>query len=161
MSRTPVRDSATASARTNSDSERIRVLLVDDDEDSYVITKNLLAEVENADIELDWAPSFDAGLKVMRQVLHDAYLVDYHIGARDGLDLHRQARAQGCVAPVIILTGQGDHAIDLREEIDGRGRAMGLVVRVELRAERVTSWRGFAITTAAPRSARHLKVALA
>ena len=32
---------------------------------------------------------------------------------------------------------------------------------VELRAERVTSWRGFAITTAVPRSARHLKVALA
>jgi hypothetical protein len=32
---------------------------------------------------------------------------------------------------------------------------------VELRAERVTSWRGFAITTAVPRSARHLHVAQA
>jgi hypothetical protein len=32
---------------------------------------------------------------------------------------------------------------------------------VELRAERVTSWRGFAITTAVPRSARHLQVAQA
>ncbi len=30
---------------------------------------------------------------------------------------------------------------------------------VELRPERVTSWRGFAISTAVPRSARHLKVA--
>jgi hypothetical protein len=30
---------------------------------------------------------------------------------------------------------------------------------VELRAERVTSWRGFAIATAVPRSARHLRVA--
>jgi hypothetical protein len=30
---------------------------------------------------------------------------------------------------------------------------------VELRAERVTSWRGFAIATAIPRSARHLRVA--
>jgi hypothetical protein len=30
---------------------------------------------------------------------------------------------------------------------------------VELRPERVTSWRGFAISTAVPRSARHLRVA--
>ena len=30
---------------------------------------------------------------------------------------------------------------------------------VELRAERVTSWRGFTITTAIPRSARRLRVA--
>ena len=32
---------------------------------------------------------------------------------------------------------------------------------VELRPERVTSWRGFAIATAVPRSARHLRVAQA
>ena len=30
---------------------------------------------------------------------------------------------------------------------------------IELKAERVTSWRGFAITTAVPRSARQLRVA--
>jgi hypothetical protein len=32
---------------------------------------------------------------------------------------------------------------------------------VELRPERVTSWRGFAIATAVPRSARQLRVAQA
>ena len=32
---------------------------------------------------------------------------------------------------------------------------------MELRAERVTSWRGFAITTMVPRSARNLRVAQA
>jgi hypothetical protein len=32
---------------------------------------------------------------------------------------------------------------------------------LELRAERVTSWRGFAISTAVPRSARNLRVAQA
>ncbi len=30
---------------------------------------------------------------------------------------------------------------------------------IDLNPERVTSWRGFAITTAVPRSARHLRVA--
>jgi hypothetical protein len=30
---------------------------------------------------------------------------------------------------------------------------------IDLKPERVTSWRGFAITTAVPRSARHLRVA--
>jgi hypothetical protein len=32
---------------------------------------------------------------------------------------------------------------------------------LDLRAERVTSWRGFAISTAVPRSARNLRVAQA
>ena len=32
---------------------------------------------------------------------------------------------------------------------------------IELRAERVTSWRGFAISTSIPRSARNLRVAQA
>ncbi len=36
-----------------------------------------------------------------------------------------------------------------------------LPAAVELKPERVTSWRGFAVTTAVPRSARHLRVAQA
>jgi hypothetical protein len=49
-----------------------------------------------------------------------------------------------------------DHeAIAERYAIDGTD----VPAAVELRAERVTSWRGFAIATAVPRSARRLRVA--
>ncbi len=99
--------------------EKLRVLLVDDDEDSYVIAKRQLDGVDGASIDLGWAGSFEAGLQAMLRSEHDAYLVDFSLGARDGLELMRQARAEGCLAPIIILTGQGDHEIDLRATKEG------------------------------------------
>ena len=45
--------------------------------------------------------------------------MDYRLGARDGLELLRTAIAGGCRAPIIIMTGQGDHAIDLQAMQEG------------------------------------------
>jgi len=42
----------------------------------------------------------------------DACLLDFRLGARDGLELLGQAVAQGCRIPIIMLTGQPDRAID-------------------------------------------------
>src|SRR5207249_11403069 len=44
----------------------------------------------------------------------DICLIDYRLGARNGIELLRQALERGCVAPVILLTGQGEHEIDLQ-----------------------------------------------
>jgi hypothetical protein len=40
---------------------RIRVLLVEDDEDDYVLTRELLEEIEGAQFDLQWAGSLNAG----------------------------------------------------------------------------------------------------
>ena len=37
------------------DEELVRVFLVDDDEDDYVLTRNLLAEAVGVRFELEWA----------------------------------------------------------------------------------------------------------
>ena len=96
-----------------------KVLLIDDDEDSFIITRNLLAQVKGAPIDLEWVSTYEAGLEAMLRCEHDAYLVDYRLGARDGLELLRQAIAGGCRAPVIIMTGQGDHAVDVQAMTEG------------------------------------------
>jgi DNA-binding NtrC family response regulator len=44
---------------------------------------------------------------------HDVYLFDYRLGERNGLELLRDAVAKGCKAPIILLTGQGDHEVDV------------------------------------------------
>jgi len=44
---------------------------------------------------------------------HDACLVDYRLGAHDGIELLRSAIERGCQSPIILLTGQGEHEIDL------------------------------------------------
>lgn len=90
----------------------IRVLLVDDDEDEYVLLRSLIAKAETVRIELSWTPSADEALRAFEQRAYDAYLVDYQLGERTGLALLESAIAAGCDDPVILLTGQRDPALD-------------------------------------------------
>jgi len=93
--------------------EPVRVLLVDDDEDDYVLTRDWFCEMEGARFELEWVASYDAALNAIAHHHHDVYLFDYRLGERNGLELLREAIAKGCKAPIILLTGQGDHEIDV------------------------------------------------
>jgi PAS domain S-box-containing protein len=93
--------------------EPVRVLLVDDDEDDYVLTRDWFCEMEGARFELEWVASYDAALNAIAHHHHDVYLLDYRLGERNGLELLREAIAKGCKAPIILLTGQGDHEIDV------------------------------------------------
>ncbi|WP_245850381.1 hybrid sensor histidine kinase/response regulator [Longimonas halophila] len=93
--------------------EVIDVLLVEDDEDDYVITKALLSRAESIECNLDWAASYDEGLNAILSSEYDACLVDYRLGAHTGLDLLHAVNEQGGRTPIILLTGQGDLEIDL------------------------------------------------
>ncbi|MBI5687509.1 MAG: response regulator [Verrucomicrobia bacterium] len=94
-------------------SETIRVLLVDDEEDFYVLTRELLAGIPGNRYEVDWVGSYDAALGVLEADQHAVWLVDYRLGVHDGLELMREVINRGSKAPMILLTGQGDHEIDM------------------------------------------------
>ena len=96
------------------DSGRLKVLLVEDDEDDYVLLRDLLSEIEGARFDLEWVKTFAAGLEAIRRNEHDVYLLDHYLGPRTGLELLRRAVEMGCQAPVIMLTGLGGHEIDLK-----------------------------------------------
>lgn len=99
--------------------ERVRVLLVEDDPDDALLARELAADVPGSAIELDWISDFDEGLAALARGEHDACLLDYRLGARDGLDFLRGAATLGCKAPVILLTGQGDRDTALRALDEG------------------------------------------
>jgi two-component system cell cycle sensor histidine kinase/response regulator CckA len=92
---------------------RVKVLLVDDDEDDFVLTRDLFSEIEGDKFELEWASSYHAALDTILLKQHDVYLFDYRLGERNGLELLREAIAKGCSTPIILLTGQGDREVDL------------------------------------------------
>jgi PAS domain S-box-containing protein len=94
-------------------SQAIRVLLVDDDEDDYILTRDLLAEIGRQKFKLEWMDTYAAGLEEIQQKRHDVYLLDYHLGAHNGLELLREAIKGDCRAPMILLTGQGDREVDI------------------------------------------------
>ena len=93
--------------------DAVRVLLVEDDEDDYVLTRDLLAEGFGARVTVEWASSRTAGLERLTEGQFDVALLDYNLGSETGIDLLREARARGCRTPVIMLTGQDDRATDL------------------------------------------------
>jgi len=95
------------------DNRPIRVLLVDDDEDYYVLTRALLSDIESERYDLEWVATYKAALEVMGRNVHDVCLLDYHLGGRTGLDLLRAALERDYKTPMIMLTGQGDHELDL------------------------------------------------
>ena len=70
-------------------SETIKVLLIDDDEDDYIITREVLSEVKVGKYALDWAPSYEEGLKVAGRLEHHVCLVAYRLGERTGVQLIR------------------------------------------------------------------------
>ena len=110
----------------------VKVLLVEDDEDDFIIARDLLAELPGRPFTLEWAQTFDAGLEAMCRNQHDAVLVDYHLGAHNGVELLRAAMARGCQAPVILLTGAGQHQVDVEAMQAG---AADYLVKVHLRAD--------------------------
>jgi diguanylate cyclase (GGDEF)-like protein/PAS domain S-box-containing protein len=95
------------------DTREIRVLLIEDDEDDYVLTRDLLADSRRTHFSLDWISNFSEALGAIGNGQHDVYLVDYHLGEHDGLEVLREARIAGCRRPIILLTGQGDGEVDI------------------------------------------------
>jgi diguanylate cyclase (GGDEF)-like protein/PAS domain S-box-containing protein len=91
----------------------VRVLLVDDDEDDYLVTRGLLAEIDGAAYRLDWVTGYDEAVRAAAGQGHDVYLVDHRLGERSGLDLVRHLVADGPHLPVILLTGAADDQTDL------------------------------------------------
>ena len=91
----------------------IKVLLVDDDEDDYILIRDWLSEFQLGDCELEWLDNYQIAKDVIAFHRHDIYLFDYRLGAENGLKLLRFSIECGCSSPIILLTGRGDRDIDI------------------------------------------------
>jgi diguanylate cyclase (GGDEF)-like protein/PAS domain S-box-containing protein len=98
---------------TDFESRAVRILLVEDDEDDYILTRDLLADSRRTQFTLDWIATYEDAMRAMQRDAHDLYLVDFRLGDRDGLQFLREAKAWGCPRPIILLTGQSDTDIDV------------------------------------------------
>ncbi len=92
----------------------LRLLLIEDDSDDYLITRDLLEDASPVAFRLDWVDSAEAGLQLLKSCPYAVALVDFRLGPDSGLDLIAQAREDGITTPFILLTGQGDDELDHR-----------------------------------------------
>jgi signal transduction histidine kinase len=92
----------------------VRVLLVDDDEEDYLIIKHLFQSMKSIASELEWVASSEEAIAKIKDAQHDAYLIDYRLDARTGLDVLEEVHAAERSEPFILLTGVGDEGIERR-----------------------------------------------
>src|ERR1700709_2039820 len=93
--------------------ELVRVLLVEDDEDDYILTRGLFTQMKGNRFQLDWFKSYELGIDAMTRNQHDICLIHLRPGAKTGIELLKEALERGCAAPIILLTGLGEHKVDV------------------------------------------------
>ena len=83
----------------------IRVLIVDECEDDFILMREMLTRAGRMKFSVTWAASYEAGIGELRAPACDVALVDYRLDGRNGIELIREAHAFGCTVPFILLTG--------------------------------------------------------
>ena len=89
-----------------------KILYIEDDEDDYILTRQMLAEARGRKIELSWATCYDEGSLKLEKDHFDAVLVDYDLGNATGIELIEKFGVH-YPAPMILYTGRGSHEVDL------------------------------------------------
>jgi PAS domain S-box-containing protein len=100
-------------------SNLIRVLLVEDNENDAINIRYLLRIKTFNTYDVDWVPTYEAGREKLALRQHDIALFDYRLGEKTGIDLLRESKAQGWRIPIILLTGADNPEIDLEASSAG------------------------------------------
>lgn len=91
----------------------INILLIDDNEDDYLMTRSLLESIDGWKARVDWASNYGDGVKCVKENRHDVYLIDYRLGENNGISILKESGEETYHHPFIILTGEDDRTIDL------------------------------------------------
>ena len=90
----------------------VRVLMVDDDYEDFVLVERLLKSCSRR-YRVFQIETVEEAEEAVRKGDHDIALIDNHINDSSGLELIRSMRANDAQVPLILLTGSADPTIDL------------------------------------------------
>lgn len=92
--------------------KNVRVLLIDDDEDDYLIIKKTFQQIQDSPFVLEWVASYEKAKQLILADKHDVYLIDYRLGEHNGLELLQFASPENRSQPFILLTGVGNESVE-------------------------------------------------
>ncbi len=102
------------SSRRSIEPGTVHVLLIDDSEDDYQLTREWLAAVPGTEYRIHWVRDFDEGLSAYATGAHDVCLVNDCLGEAEGLDWIAKRDLGACDIPILMLTDRGTRATDLK-----------------------------------------------
>ena len=108
-----------------------KLLLIDDDRLQARIVQQQLKSFRGEPYAFEWASTYEEGLARLLSGEHTACLLDFQLGPRDGLELIREAKENGCEVPIIFLTAESSSDIDIEAMNAG---ALDYLVKGEISA---------------------------
>jgi PAS domain S-box-containing protein len=115
-------------------SKPVRILIIDDDEDDFILTSGFLTAIQDRKLDIQWCYNYKTALQHIASKNFELYLVDYRLGAKTGIDLLKEAMNMNCEEPFILLTGKGNPNIDKQAMQMG---AVDYLVKAELTTEKL------------------------
>ena len=112
----------------------VRILVVDDDEDDFMIIREYIHKIEGYEFEIDWCNIYEEASKKIGEGKYHLYFIDYRLGAKTGLELIGESISNNCEEPFILLTGNGNLTLD-RNAMDAG--AVDFLVKGELTPEKL------------------------
>jgi len=110
------------------------ILIIDDDEDDYILTKEYIEAIPGNQFHIQWGKNYTEGLKNLLLRKYDLYFVDYRLGAKSGVDFLKEALRNHCEDPIVLLTGKGNYNVDIQAMQYG---AVDYLVKTELSVEKM------------------------
>jgi len=94
----------------------VHILMVDDSPTQYRMVVDFLevAKTQATEYQVEWASNYEEGVASISSDSYDVCLVDYELGNDNGLDYIAYVAKNYPHVPTILLTGQGNYAVDLR-----------------------------------------------
>lgn len=112
----------------------VKLLIVDDDEDDFYLTSEYLKDIPNKQFDITWANSYTEGINQLSKTKFDLCFFDFLLGIKTGIDLLKATVEQGINTPIILFTGKGDQKIDIEAMRLG---AMDYLVKSDLDTEKL------------------------
>lgn len=110
----------------------LKVLIIDDDEDDYIIMGHHLSKIKTNDYDVFWCNDYDQAEREILKDEHDIYLVDHFLGKGEGIEIIERVRQRGVLKPIILLTGAGNIQVDEKAMEKG---ASDFIVKKEIRVD--------------------------
>jgi PAS domain S-box-containing protein len=111
-----------------------RILIVEDDEDDFLIIEACIKDIPDKEFLIDWCYDYDDAMQRIREGRYDIYFIDYLLGEKTGLELLEEAISLGCEEPLILLTGIGNRDVDIQAMTIG---AVDYLVKSEINTEKL------------------------
>ena len=93
--------------------EEVKILLIDDNENDYLITSRLISGIPHRRYAMEWVSDLDKAVEAISRKPYDVLLVDYRLGMMTGLEVIDEVQKITRDIPFIMLTGMEGYDIDV------------------------------------------------